>query len=428
MNRIITGILLILSLAGLYSCSQDGLELTLSVGPYGPRNRKVLVFYEAGFNSLSGSIRGNIQDLEDGFLPEGGVDDDVLLVFSHVTRKGKGYTTETAPVMMRLYSRQGEPRADTLKVWSVGTPVANKEMVKEVFEWVRDEFPAAGYGAALASHASGWLPKGYYTNPKEYEGYTRGDKDISWRSRKKTFGQEYYSQGSETEEMDIEDLARAIPYRLDYVLFDACLMGSVEVLWAMKDVCDFCMAAPTEVPGPGFDYATLAEHLLHPDGPDLRAGCEDFYSLYAPGGRYSSFGACLTLADCRQMEGLAAVCRGLFDKYRAAIRTLDGRNVQAYGNPSKGFQVFFDLMDLLREAGATDVELSSLQASLDKVVLYETHTEKTSYSPELKRVSGLSVYLPSYPDYRRDDCHGTPFLDDFYRNNVSWNVATGLVE
>ena len=419
--------MVILSLLGLCSCSRDGLELTLSVGPCGPRNRRVLVFYEAGFNTLGSSIRGNIQDLEDGFLPERGADDDVLLVFCHVTRKGQDYAAETAPVMIRLYSRRGEPRADTLKVWPVGTPVANKEMMKEVFDWVRDEFPAAGYGAVLGSHASGWLPKGYYANPKEYEGYDRGDKEISWRSRKRTFGQEYYSRGTETEEMDIGDLARAIPYRLDYVLFDACLMGSVEVLWAMKDVCDYCVAAPTEIPGPGFDYATLAEHLLQPGGPDLRAVCEDYYSLYAPGGRHGSFGACLTLADCRQMDGLAEVCRGLFDQYRVAIRTLDGRSVQAYGRPSNGFQVFFDLKDLLREAGATAGELSSLQASLDKVVLYETHTEKTTYSPALKRVSGLSMYLPSYPDYRRDDCHGTPFLDGFYKNDVSWNVATGLV-
>lgn len=51
------------------------------------------------------------------------------------------------------------------------------------------------------------------------------------------------------------------------------------------------------------------------------------------------------------------------------------------GSPGKSFQVFFDLKD-----------------------------------------------LPAYPDHRRDACHGTEFLDGFYRNGISWNAATGLVE
>ena len=425
-NRIVS--LTILLLMELCSCTRDGLEITLSLGPYPSQDRQVMILYEAGFNSLGSSIHNNILDLKQGFLPEGGTGNDVLLVFCHVTRAGNDYTVETAPTMMRFYTRHGEPRADTLKVWPVGTPIANKEMVREVFNWVREEFPAAKYGAVLASHASGWLPMGYYANPEKYEGYDRGDKELLWKQRRRTFGQEFYSRGSKTEEIDIEDLAKAIPYKLDYIVFDACLMTSVEVLWAMKDVCDYFISAPTEVPGPGFDYTTLAGHLLQSDRPDFRAVCEDYYSLYGPGGKHGYFGACVTLADCRQMDGLASVCKTLFAKHRTSIRNLDGRMVQAYGSPENGFQVFFDLKDLIREAGATESELSSLQSSLDKVVLFEKHTANTTYAPLLERVCGLSVYLPAFHDYRRDSYHGTEFLDSFYKSCVSWNEATFLVE
>ena len=38
------------------------------------------------------------------------------------------------------------------------------------------------------------------------------------------------------------------------------------------------------------------------------------------------------------------------------------------------------------------------------------------------------MYLPSYPDYKQDIYHGTQFLDGFYKQNLAWNQATGLVE
>lgn len=424
--------LALVTLLGFCSCERDGLDFTLNVGPYGnvpEETRKVMLLYEAGFNSLGGYIGTNIADLQKGYLPGKDRDDDVLLVFSHLTKSSKNYKLETAPAMVRFYSDHGRFRADTLKVWPVGTPVANAAMVTEVFNWVKENFPAAGYGAVMSSHATGWLPKDYYSNASKFEGYNRGSVEY-WSPRMRTFGQEYYSLGTETEEINIKDLAAAIPFKLDYIFFDACLMACVEVLWALKDVCDYVVAAPTELPAPGFDYSTLVGYLLQSDTPDFQAACEDFYSRYSKGGAYSYYGSCLMWADCRQMEGLSAVCRTLFDKYRTAIRTLDGRNVQTYDEITsrKGFCVFFDLKDLLREAGASDSELASLQSALDKVVLYEKHTLETTYSPDLLRCCGLSMYLPSFPDYRRDAWHGTEKLDGFYKSNVSWNDATGLVE
>jgi hypothetical protein len=38
------------------------------------------------------------------------------------------------------------------------------------------------------------------------------------------------------------------------------------------------------------------------------------------------------------------------------------------------------------------------------------------------------MYLPAYPDYKRDIYHGTKFLDGYYKENIAWNQATSLVE
>ena len=410
-------ILLSVFLLALAACERDGADITLSLGPYGVETRKVLLLYEAGYNSLSDDIRRNIAQLQQGYLPGKDRSDDVVLVFSHLLTSKVGVST--APTLVRLYEEYGEARADTLKVWPENTPVANKEMVTEVFNWVREAFPAAGYGAILASHATGWLPEGYFSKP-----WDRGG-SLSWSARRKTFGQEYYDASrSKSQEIEIKDLAAAIPYKLDYILFDACLMATVEVVWELRNVTSYLAVSPCEIPAAGFNYRTLTEHLLKPAVPDLQAVCQDYYDMYKDD---SLYGATITMVDCSRLEPLASLCRDLFDRYRSGIRNLSGENVQRYDRKHGGYYVFFDMKDILREAGAAAGDLSALQAALDQAVVYEAHTTKFM-GIELKNCCGLSMYIPAYPDYRRDIYHGTEFLDGFHKENIAWNQATSLVE
>ena len=224
----------------------------------------------------------------------------------------------------------------------------------------------------------------------------------------------------------LKDLAAAIPYRLDYLLFDACLMATVEVAWELRGVCRYLAVAPCEIPAAGFNYRTMAEHLLQPEVPDLKAVCEDYFARYE---KDSTYGAAITMLDCDALDPLATVCRDLFSRYRDAIRNVSGKDIQVYDrmSGSKNYLVFFDLKDMLREAGASSGDLEDLQDALDTAIVYEAHTAKFITIP-LTRCCGLSVYLPSYPDYRPDTYHGTEFLDGFYKENVAWNQATLLVE
>lgn len=418
---------LLLFLLPFVSCERDGFDVSFTLGPYGTggeETRRVMLLYEAGFNSLSGYISSNIVTLKEGWLPGDGRNENVVLVLSHLTKNG--YGRDTSPAMVRLYRKKDIVVTDTLKVWPAGTSLANAEMVNEVFNWVRDAFPAAGYGAVMSSHATGWLPEGYFDNPGRYGDSRSNGNDIWWAPRLRTFGQEYYNSGQNREEIEIHELAAAIPYRLDYILFDACLMGTVEVAWQLKDVCSYLAVSPCEIPAAGIDYSRLTQHLLGEEKPDLEAVCRDYFARYE---NDKNYGATITMVDCSALEELAQVCRPLFDSYRTAIRTLDGSKVQVYDRKmgNKRYYAFFDLKDVLREAGATETELASVQAALDAALVYEAHTAKFISIP-LLRCCGLAMYLPSYPDYRKDSWHGSKFLDGFYKENVAWNQATMLVE
>jgi len=415
-------ILLLAVLLPLVSCTRDGVELDLGVGPFGEETRRVMLLYEAGFSNLGDDMADNIESLKEGYLPGKGRNDNVLLVFSHIPSVFGKYTVETSPVMIRLYQENGQACADTLKVWPAETAVANAAMVTEVFNWVRESFPAAGYGAVLSSHASGWLPVYYLSDPDYYKDSRTNN---AWTSSpRRSFGLEFYASGTKTQEIELHELAAAIPYHLDYILFDACYMACIEAAWALRDVCTYLVGSPCEIPAEGFHYPTLAERLLKPETPDVTGVCEDYYEAQL-GGLY---GSAATVVDCTALDGLASGCRVLFDRYRSGIQSLTGKNVQYYDNASThSFYAFFDLKDMLREAGASDEDLASLQAALDEAVIYEKHTASFLYTP-LTRCCGLSVYLPAYPDYRKDLYHGTKFLDGFYQENVAWNEATLLVQ
>ena len=416
-------ILLSVLLLALAACERDGADITLSVGPYGGETRKVMILYEAGYNTLSNAIKNNIRQLKDGYLPGKDRNDDVVLVFSHLYEAGKDFHTFTSPTLVRLYEQYGEVQEDTLKVWPLDTPVTSKEMVTEVFNWIREAYPAAGYGAILASHATGWLPEGYFSNAWD----RTGSSSASWSPRRRTFGQEYFKgSNTNTQEIELKDLAEAIPYKLDYILFDACLMATVEVVWELRNVASYLAVSPCEIPSAGFNYRTMTEHLLKPAVPDLQAVCQDYFDMYKDD---STYGATITMVDCSRLDPLASVCRDLFDRYRSGIRNLDGSKVQHYDRilQSKRYLAFFDLKDMLREAGATDEDLADLQAALDQAIVYEAHSARF-ISVGLVNCCGLAMYLPACPNYRIDTYHGTRFLDNFYKENLAWNQATMLVE
>lgn len=65
----------------------------------------------------------------------------------------------------------------------------------------------------------------------------------------------------------------------DVLGFDACLMSSVEVLYELKDVADFFLAAPSEVPSYGWDYSFLKE-VSRSDPKEFCSKVVDFWRAY----------------------------------------------------------------------------------------------------------------------------------------------------
>lgn len=383
-------------------------------------SRRVLVIYMPAYNNLSSDIRGNLYDLEDGYLPSDGKADDIVLVASKFTSSSSDYDTATNATLVRYYDSDSGPVRDTLVVYDDSVNLSSAGTLYDILSYVEDEYPAAGYGLLFSSHSTGWVPGAYYASPSKFESSAHTmafeeEKD-PYAHMVKGFGADYHGSSSNANFIELDELAAAIPMHLDYIIFDACLDGGVEIAYELRNVCDRIVGCPTEVLSQGFIYSTILSHLLEGDEPDLQAVCEDYYDFYeAQSGSMQS--ATVSLIDCSYMDALADVCAELFASYGDVLRegTYDENDIQAYFRTASKHW-YYDLRDMIAVAGASSSELAELDAVLANAVTYKAATE---YFLGLKIVnySGLSVYLP---------CDGSTYLDTYYQS-LAWNDATGLV-
>lgn len=399
--------------------------------------RKVLLLYSAGFNSLTSYLKEDIEDLKKGWLPESRRPDDVVLVYSHFPEKYGAYSKPTSPTLVRLYrERDTTVRADTLVVYPESTISASARQLKEVLSYVKDTFSARSYGLIFSSHATGYLPAGYYQKANQYQfdefstgarrrrhagfplsavPYEEPELDPSMPLTKSIGQDQVGTSGSYLSyEIELPDFAEAIPMHLDYILFDACLMGGVEVAYELREKTDLIGFSQTEVLAEGFDYRQLTTHLLQNEVPDPGKVCEDFFVQYdIQSGVYRS--ATISLVDCTRLDDLADACSDLFETYREQIRSLDSEGVQQFFRSS--YHWFYDLESILTKAGATETELNGLHKALDKCMIYKAHTPEFMSAFDIHTYCGLSMYLPS---------QGSAELDRFYET-LRWNQSTGLV-
>ena len=397
---------------------------------------RVLIMYSAGFNSLRDYLYEDIQDLKAGYTPSK-KDTRALLIVSHLSTARGSYSEQTSPQLIRVYS-DGKKGVilDTLK--SYGGNLSDPANMKAILTDIKNQFPSDHYGMVFSSHSTGWLPAGYFSDPELFEPskYSSGRRSAAERQalppgtfpyverellpgEPLTKSLTMTNSPSTATEMELRDFKASIPMHLDYMLMDACLMGCIEVAYELKDVCDQIGFSQAEILADGFNYKNLAGHLLEKAEPDTRAVVDDYFQQYAAKTDETDRSATISLIDCTKLDALASVCKTLFTKYSDELDTLNPVTVQRYYRNNKHW--FYDLEDILINAGINAEERAGLSSALNGCILYKAATEyflRSFGGFQIRNFSGFSMYLP---------CAGSTFLDGKYKE-LAWNKATGLVD
>ena len=362
---------------------------------------KQVFVYMIADNNLDYFAISDINEMEQGLLNTCNPDGEILV---YVDRGNNG--SPSHPYLMRIIPDSTlEVVSEILKVY----PEQNSTDLDVFTEVLRDVdeitgIPYESRGLVMWSHGNSWLPP-------EVSLYSDRDKILDTttviHSKLKSFGlDENIANSSGYSEMDVIEMGKSLmPYKFDIILFDACFMGAIEVLYELKDVCDFIISSPTEILSAGFPYDQIIPDLLNNDfnAADVAQNKYSFY-LKQNGILKSSS---VSLVSTHNLELLASFFRNEFSK-SVGIVNISQKGVLYNKDSLQQFdrlesEILFDMYDFVSKvckANSCDNMKKEFDKVWNKSVIMSEHTPFMFGTLSLENCNGLSMYIPQNYDSR----------------------------
>lgn len=401
--RTVFTILILIPVLFVFSCTKEGPSAKIS---------KSLLIYMAAENDLSRYIEDDLQELEQGFIPdyfEDGKGGSVLLIYIN--------KRNDIPKLYRFSKEQtGDINRELIKEYEEHNSLDDSVMTS-VLTYAANLFPAKYNGLVLWSHGTGWLPGGYYIKPYSVNKNGMIVQSASvvdpYSSLVKSFGIDEQYQDYE---MEITDLAKSLPIHYSFILFDACLMGAIEVAYELKNKTDYLISSSAEILAGGFPYQYVSSYFFRDGIAGLDDICRSYYDYYKDQG----YGATVSLVNSSALVDLAKVCYNIFSTRRLLITNLDMNDMQGYFRLDRHY--FYDLEDFISKIASSEL-YSSFQSVMKRVVISKYATEHFCLVPpnsefDINIFSGLSTYIPN-PENK--------VLDEFYKS-LAWNKAVQMIQ
>ena len=440
------GLLIALPLALLPACSDEE-------DPTPPPQQKcgrVVMVYMSMQNSL-GNKGHHLNDSTEiaqamAYIPE----NDRLLLFIDDAQ---------APRMYELERNLKAPKL--VKRWTKDFSTASKEGLQEVLTLMRTQYAANEYALVVGSHATGWLPKPAETAVSSNRRNTDGTAAYSFPKRTVGIdvgegGDMRYDKGANgtvPDQMEIADFASAVNAAgvyLRYILFDACLMQSVETAYALRKITDYIIASPISISAEGAYYTDLVRYGLYNASPDMVAitylsyykgqGSIPYYS--ENDGKY--YGTVISSIRTDALPQLAATVRNILP---SLANTTDGNattwdmtealNYHDYNYINYYRPHFYDLYSAFEAMGADKAQLKELRGAMDQAGTFYGANKKCwigpSYfdfqtMPEAEEYCGVAAFIPLhlYTDNAANSAYGdlnTAFRHTEWYKEAGWDVT-----
>lgn len=258
-------------------------------------------------------------------------------------------------------------------------------------------------GLIAASHGSAWTNSIYMS-----------------RSLTRSFGQDGKGTDNTMLIKDMADAMKATGRKFDFLLFDACFMGTAEVCYDLKDAADYQIVSVMEVPAYGFPYENSIKYLYEGTVEGYKNICQayiDFYKQRYENGR-QAWGT-IALVDSKEMLNLANATKSEIVKHKDALADFDVDDMQEYGKQG-GSDIAYDLGELVSRLNGGSIP-QAFAAQLDKTVLYKGCLEiasPPSYAVDAANYCGLGIYIPM--EYRDE-------WNQFFKT-IDWYTAAGWNE
>ncbi|MCC8088511.1 MAG: clostripain-related cysteine peptidase [Rikenellaceae bacterium] len=303
-----------------------------------------------------------------------------LLIFEDLYGDGIGLYE-----VVRINGRNSLMALDT---YGIGEDSADPEVFNSVVISLLSTYPADSYGLIVFSHGSGWLPEGSLETPRSII----KDNDS---------------------EMEITDFARALPqnYKFEFIVFEACYMAGIEVVYELRDKTDYILASSAEIISPGFRdiYAGYMDYFFLPSADLYSFTAQAFDYVNSQSGAWQS--GTLSVINTAYLYELGQWLKRHIDTEK--IGSIDPDEIQHFDRRS-GNHLYFDFEDYFSRIIKEDADLSEFAGILEKCVTYKAATPYFFSGLfggfEINKHSGLTTYIEQ---------EEFPYINERYRE-LNW--------
>lgn len=316
--------------------------------------KKTVVIYMVAENNLESEAYNNINEMEKGLTNN----NHNLIVYLD--------TKKEAPKLLKIVKDHTNKIVSKIIATYPEQNSANPLVMKNILNEVKEKYPSDAYGLVLWSHGTAWLPSNYV--------------------KTRSFGKDNEN------EMDIKDLAKALPSGFSYLIFDVCLMGSIEVCYELKDKVPYVLASSVEVLADGLPYKKVVPLFFKNTNvkEKLTAIGKTYFEHYnAKKGQYQTAGTAVIYTP--NLEKVAIETKNLLTKKPLTLWQYNYQSIQKldlYNNT-----LLFDYLDFL-EKNYTQEDIVKVKEAISKAIVYKAHTKYVLQEYAINNFCGLSCYVP----------------------------------
>ena len=308
---------------------------------------------------------------------------------------------------------------------------ADPTTLQDVIQYTREHFPATSYGLLLWGHASGWL-----VSTKDSISRTRGSSILEPKAYGGATGNNS-SSSSGNYWMNIVPMAKAIQNgmgsdHLSFIFGDCCSFGCLEVAYELRNVTDYVIGSPAEVPDMGapFDlivpdmfietdnfYAKIIDHYFD-YYLDIFKNNPQYYNKKV--GDLAGYSVPLAVVKTSGLDNLAYATSTLLGTIAEKVSTsgsLDLDKVMYYAISQKKYS--YDMYHVFKK-NTSAADFDTWKAAFLQAVPYRLFSMKW-----MTEISSLRNEMENF-DATKDDCGVVSmFFPSTYYNgtNPNWNKA-----
>ncbi len=293
-------------------------------------------------------------------------------------------------------------------------------VMQNVLNDIKELVPSKTYGIVISGHGTGWFPQP--TNDPATNttvDYQRslalanasmsvesehpfvkldGANETRWYGHDNYYefdlSRNRYARTKKETYMSSTDLAAGLsPIKFEYIIFDACFMSSIEMLYDLRNSAKYIVASPTEILANGFPYTNVINGIFN-KGMSLYDVAHTYIEFYLGSATQS---AAITIIDCSQIDALAEKARAI---YRNGTNDIDISQIQ----PLEGItanHVFFDMNQYIKALCSDEVLYAEYLEQFNRTVPYHDNTGyiysaygTTPILGDKLTMCGISAYIP----------------------------------